>query len=87
MKNIYSIILKLSFSAGGKVGDSLYALEDVQDFNPDGLFDIPPLPMNSDIEILCNGKSEKDKHYFVVQNNPLPFNIAMVVPKYTHIVN
>lgn len=87
MKNIYSIILKLSFSAGGKVGDSLYSLEDVQDFNPDGLFDTPPLLIDTDKEILCNGKSEKEKHYFVVQNNPLPFNIAMVVPKYTHIVN
>lgn len=86
MKNIYSIILKLSFSAGGKVGDSLYNLETVQDFNPEGLFDTPPLPMDSDKEILCNGKSEKEKHYFVVQNEPLPFTIAMIVPKYTHIV-
>ncbi len=86
MKNIYSIILKLSFSMGGKVGDSLYNLENVQDFNPDGLFDTPPLPMDSDKEILCNGKSEKEKHYFVVQNEPLPFTIAMVVPKYTHVV-
>lgn len=87
LKNIYSIILKLSFSAGGKVGDSLYSLEDVQDFNPDGLFDTPPLLIDTDKEILCNGKSEKEKHYFVVQNDPLPFNIAMVIPKYTHVVN
>ena len=87
MKNIYSIILKLSFSAGGKVGDSLYSLEDVQDFNPDGLFDTPPLLIDTDKEILCNGKSEKEKHYFVVQNDPLPLNIAMVIPKYTHVVN
>lgn len=85
MKNIYSIILKLSFSAGGKVGDSLYSLERVQDFNPEGLFDTPPLPIDSDKEILCNGKSEKSKHYFVVQDKPLPFTITMIVPKYTHI--
>ena len=85
MKNIYSVILKMSFSAGGKVGDSLYTLEDVQDFNPDGLFDSPPLPMDSDKEVLINGTSEKDKHYFVVQDKPLPFSLAMVVPKYTHI--
>lgn len=86
MKNLYSIILKLSFSAGGKVGDSLYNLENVQDFNPEGLFDTPPLPMDSDKEILCSGKSEKEKHYFVVQNEPLPFTISMIVPKYTHVV-
>lgn len=85
MKNLYSIILKLSFSAGGRVGDSLYCLEDVQDFNPSGLFDSPPLPMDSDIEILIRGLSEKDKHYFIVQDKPLPFNLAMVVPKYTHV--
>ena len=78
--------MKLSCSAGGKVGDSLYNLETVQDFNPEGLFDTPPLPMDSDKEILCNGKSEKEKHYFVVQDEPLPFTIAMIVPKYTHIV-
>ena len=74
----------MSFSAGGKVGDSLYSLEQVQDFNPEGLYDIPPLPMDSDKEILVNGKSEKDKHYFVVQDSPLPFTVTMIVPKYTH---
>lgn len=85
MKNIYSIILKMNFSAGGKVGSSLYDLEDVQDFNPEGLFDAPPLPMDSNKEVLVNGRSDKDKHYFVVQDSPLPFNIAMIIPKYTHV--
>lgn len=85
MKNLYSVILHLSFSAGGKVGDNLYNLEDVQVFNPDGLFDIPPLAMDSEKEIKVNGSYEKEKHYYVIQDKPLPFRIAMIVPKYKHV--
>lgn len=87
MKNLYSMILKLSFSAGGKVGDSLYDLDEVQDFDPNGLFDTPPLAMDSDKEILIKGDYDKEKHYYVVQDSPLPFTITMVVPKYKHVYN
>ena len=86
-KNIISMILKLNFSAGGKVGTSLYNLEDVQTFNPDGLFDLPPLAMDTDKKILCEDKYEKEKHYYIVQDQPLPFRISMVVPEYKHVMN
>jgi hypothetical protein len=79
-KNIYKIGLDLNFSAGGKIGDSLYHLDVVQDFNPDGLFDVPPLPMDGYKEITFSGNYEKDKYYFVVQDSPLPFHITMIVP-------
>ena len=85
MKNLYSVILHLSFSAGGKVGDNLYNLENVQDFNPEGLFDIPPLAMDSEREIRVSGSYDKEKHYYVIQDKPLPFRIAMIVPKYKHV--
>lgn len=85
-KNIYSIVLYLSFSAGGKVGNSLYELEEVQDFNPDGFYDLPPLPIDSEKEILVSGEYLKEKNYFIVQDKPLPFEIAMVVPKTKHVV-
>lgn len=87
MKNLYSVILKLSFSAGGKVGDNLYNLEDVQDFDPAGMFDLPPLAIDSDKEIRISGSYDKDKHYYVVQDKPLPFHISMIVPKYKHVAN
>lgn len=85
MKNIYKIGLSLSHSAGGKVGDSLYYLDDIQDFNPDGLLDVPPLPMDNYKEVNYEGTYGKEKHYFVVQDSPLPFHIAMIVPYYKHV--
>lgn len=85
MKNIYKIGLSLSFSAGGKVGDNLYNLQDVQDFDTKSLFDVPPLPMDTYKEINYKGSYEKEKHYFVVQDSPLPFHIAMIVPYYKHV--
>ena len=85
MKNIYQIDLQLSFSAGGKVGDSLYHLQNVQDFDPEGLFDIPPLPIDDLKEIKYSGDYSKDKHYFVVQDSPLPFHITAIIPHYKHV--
>ena len=85
MKNIYKIGLSLNYSAGGKIGDSMYDLAPIQDFNPDGLFDIPPLPIDNYKEIKYEGNYEKDKHYYVVQDSPLPFHIAMIVPFYKHV--
>lgn len=84
-KNIYKIGLNLSYSAGGKIGDSLYYLNDVQDFDPQGLLDVPPLPIDNYIEINYEGNYEKDKHYFIVQDNPLPFHICAIVPFYKHV--
>ena len=85
MKNIYKIGLNLSFSAGGKVGDSLYYLEEIQDFNPEGLLDTPPLPIDDYKEINYEGDYSKEKHYFVVQDKPLPFHISAIVPFYKHV--
>lgn len=85
MKNIYKIGLNLSFSAGGKIGDSLYHLEEVQDYNPEGLFDTPPLPIDEYKEINYEGGYDKEKHYFVVQDKPLPFHISAIIPFYKHV--
>lgn len=86
MKNIYEIELSLSHSAGGKVGDSMYYLEDVQDFNPESLLDVPPLPMDTSFKtVKYEGNYDKEKHYFVVQDSPLPFHISMIIPHYKHV--
>ena len=58
----------------------MYHLNAVQDFNPDGLFDIPPLPIDSCKEVNYSGTYDRDKNYFVVQDSPLPFHITMIVP-------
>lgn len=86
MKNIYKIGLDLSFSAGGKVGDSLYRLNDIQNFDPEGLFDVAPLPINNYVEINCSGNYSREKNYFIVQDSPLPFHITAITPFYKHVI-
>lgn len=85
MKNIYKIGLGLCFSAGGKVGESMYHLAEIQDFNPEGLLDVPPLPIDDYKEINYEGDYSEDKHYFVVQDKPLPFHITSIIPFYKHV--
>lgn len=85
MKNLYKMVLWLSFSSGGKIGTNLYDLTEVQDFKPDGLYDIPPLPIDDYKEIEYEDTYEKDKHYFVVQDKPLPFHITAIIPYFKHV--
>lgn len=85
MKNIYKMGLQLSFSAGGKIGSNMYDLAEVQDFNPDGLYDVPPLPMDGYKEIEYSDDYDKEKHYFIVQDSPLPLHITAVIPYYKHV--
>lgn len=85
MKNIYKVGLELSFSSGGKIGENLYDLNKVQEFNPEGLFDCPPLPIDNYTEILTNGTYDKDKHFYVVQDEPLPFHIEAIIPHIKHV--
>ena len=79
-KSIYKMGFGFSFSAGVKVGDSLYKLNDVQDFNPDGLFDTPPLPMDDYREVNFSSNYERDKYYYVVQDSPLPCHLTSIIP-------
>ena len=77
----------MSFSAGGEVGSSLYKLDKIQKFNPEGLLDVPPLPMDKGFfEVLLDGSYEKDKHYYVVQKEPLPFNINAIIPECNQVI-
>lgn len=85
MKNIYKMGLQMSFSAGGKIGSNLYDLSEVQDFNPEGLYDVPPLPMDNYKEIQYSDDYDKEKHYFIVQDSPLPLHITAIIPYYKHI--
>ena len=85
MKSIYKIALILSFSSGAKVGDSLYDLKQVQDFNPDGLYDVPPLPMDDLVEINLSSNFDRTKNYYIVQDSPLPLHITSIIPHYKQV--
>lgn len=80
-KAIYKAVLRFVKSAGGKFGSSLYNLVPIQKFSTDGYYDLPPLPMDGDNEIVYNSDGfAKDKRVFVVQDEPLPLNVSMIVP-------
>lgn len=85
-KNIVSVEFAFSFSAGGKVGADLYKLEDIQFFNSSGLYDLPALPMNGFHKIYIADTYDEEKHYYVVQDKPLPLYITMITPEYKHVV-
>jgi len=88
VKTIYKAVLRFLFSAGGEFGDSLYNLRPIQKFNPSGLYDNPPLPMDTDEDVKYNsGGFKQDKRIYIVQDNPLPLQIAMIVPYVKQINN
>ena len=85
-KNIVAVDILFSFSAGGKVGTSLYSLDEIQHFDSDGLYDCPALPMNSSEKIYLKDDYNKHKHYYIVQDKPLPMHIMMVTPEVKQVI-
>ena len=85
-KNIVAVDILFSFSAGGKVGTNPYNLLDIQYFDSDGLYDCPAIPMNTNQKIYLNDTYDEDKHYYIVQDKPLPMNISMITPEYKNVV-
>lgn len=77
-KNIIKINLRCNNSAGGKFGTSMYELEPIQNFNPSGYYDNIPLLMNNDVEINVFDRWDKEKSWYIVQDEPLPLNITML---------
>ncbi len=87
-KNLIKAFIRFIKSAGGKFGDSLYNLVPIQQFNPDGFYDIPPLLMDNDKEITYNNNNISiEKRVYIVQDLPLPMQITMIVPYFNQISN
>lgn len=77
-KNISKVNIRFLNSAGGKCGTDRYDLKKIQQFNPDGYYDNIPLLMNGDVEINIEDNWDKTKSFYMVQEEPLPFNISML---------
>lgn len=77
-KNVAKFILRFVDSAGANIGTDLNSLQEVQEFNPAGFFDLPPLLMNGDLQMTARDNSEREKRIYIVQDFPLPFNLTML---------
>jgi hypothetical protein len=86
-KNIISATIDFLNSAGGEYGSSQYDLNEIQKFNPQGLFDSPPLPMNSNEKLVFKDGYRNKKHYYIVQPLPLPMTILAVTMKVNYNTN
>lgn len=80
VKNVNKARLRFVASAGGEIGTSLYSMEKVQDFDPAGFYDLPPLPMDGDSrDILFDDSFDEEKCIYIRQREPLPLHITAVI--------
>ena len=77
-KNIYEFTFRLNYSAGGKFGTDRYNLIPIHDFNASGNFNQPPLLINGDKKLKNLDGWNNEKNYYIVQDEPLPFNLSMI---------
>lgn len=85
MKGISEIGIRCTHSLGGKVGSSMYDLQEVQKLTSLDLNYLPPIALDQ-TELVCVVDSfEIDKFLYIIQEIPLPFlvNCAFVTGKYT----
>lgn len=75
-KSLVRAGVRFSFSAGGKVGASLYNMQPIQEFDPSGFYDLPPLPMDGDVFVEYTDGLDKDKCLYIVQDEPLPLHLT-----------
>jgi len=76
MKNVVRAGIRTVASAGGKIGTSLYHLEDVQELSPNDLNYLPPLPIDGTKYVDYTDDSQEDKYLYIVQDQPLPFQLC-----------
>jgi hypothetical protein len=78
MKNLARAGMRFIASAGGQVGTSMYKLEDIQEFDLAGYYDLPPLPMDGDRFVNFDDDLATEKCIYIRQDKPLPLNITSV---------
>lgn len=66
-------------SAGIKFGTTRYRLEPLQDINDGDLNYLPPAPIDGTKYLSYSDDNERDKFFFVVQDEPLPCTITCVI--------
>lgn len=78
-KVISRVGIRTVASAGGKFGSSLYRLEAVQQLSQGDLNYLPPLPLDGTKYITIADDNDIEKHFYIVQNEPLPLVVNSVM--------
>jgi hypothetical protein len=78
MKSLVRAGVRFISSAGGRFGTSMYRMEDIQDFNPSGFYDLPPLPMNDIKSVQFDDSLDINKCLYIQQDKPLPLTVTSV---------
>lgn len=79
LKNVVRAGVRAISSAGGKIGTSPYHLEDVQQLSQSDYNYLPPLPIDGTKYVDYTDDSEEDKFLYIVQNQPLPFQLSCLM--------
>lgn len=79
MKSIAQITVRCVASVGGKVGTSLYDLEDVQELGQGDLNYLPPRPIDVSKDVQLADSFQEDKCLYIVQDQPSPFQVCATI--------
>lgn len=77
-KNITRSAIRCVASAGGKFGATPYRMEPIQKLSQSDFNYLPPLPIDGTAFVNYSDVHEKDKFFYIVQDEPLPFNATCV---------
>jgi hypothetical protein len=73
MKEINRVGLRCTTSLGGMFGTSMYRMQPVQKMTSLDLNYLPPYPIDRTIFVDMVDENEKDKYWYFVQDDPVPF--------------
>ena len=84
-KAISEVGVRCVATAGLEVGSSLYHLEPVQELTQDDINYLPPLPIDGTKFVQFSDDNERDKFFYLVQDDPLPATVttAIITANYT----
>lgn len=78
VKNIVSFVVRFAHSCGCLIGTALNKLQKVQLFQKHDFYNLPPAPMDEDIEVRYNDTGSRRKEIFLVQKEPLPVTLTAI---------
>ena len=79
MKAISEFGVRCVSTAGLELGSSLYRLENLQELTQNDINYLPPLPIDGTKYISFSDDNERDKFFYLVQDEPLPAVVTAVI--------